>query len=165
MPKSCSRRWEKNVMVYCVKGCRKIRKQDNRKKIIIEESENIVESAKKYCLSGVTGQESRPKVAEQIVLTDSRYLVEEHFGVVVVVVVFSRRCNRKGRFEICLYLFIHYLYLYSSFVDQLVISLTRLFWNQREIYLKQLILSVMNGRTSRLLYKSLAGIGWSTEVL
>ena len=37
---------EKNFMVYCVKGCREIQKQENQNLVIIEGSEKIIEYVK-----------------------------------------------------------------------------------------------------------------------
>ena len=57
---------EKNFMVYCIKNCRKIQKQENRNFVIIERSESIVEYAEKNSVCAVSGPVSRLMDAEQI---------------------------------------------------------------------------------------------------
>ena len=54
-------------MVYCVKSCRKIQKQENRNFVIIERSEKIIEYAEKNSLCAVSRPVSRLMDAEQIV--------------------------------------------------------------------------------------------------
>ena len=69
---------EKYFLVYCIKGCRKIPKQENRSFVIIQGSEKIAEYAEKNSLCAVPGLVSRLMYAEQIfVLTDVRQVVEE----------------------------------------------------------------------------------------
>ena len=57
---------EKYFMVYCIKGCRKIPKQENRSFVIIQGSEKIAEYAEKNSLCAVPGLVSRLMYAEQI---------------------------------------------------------------------------------------------------
>ena len=58
---------EKNFIVYCIKSCGKIQKQEDRNFVIIERSERIVEYAEKNNLCAVSGPVSRLMDAEQIV--------------------------------------------------------------------------------------------------
>ena len=58
---------EKNFMVYCIKSCRKIQKQENRNVLLIKGSEKIVEYTEKNSLCAVPGPVSRLMNAEQIV--------------------------------------------------------------------------------------------------
>ena len=48
---------EKNFMVYCVKGCTEIQKQENQNLVIIEGSEKITEYVKSI-LCAVPGQQT-----------------------------------------------------------------------------------------------------------
>ena len=80
-----------NFMVYCVKGCREIQKQENQNLVIIEGSEKIIEYAKSI-LCAVPGLVSRLMVAEQIVCWQSVWgrLFSWRTS-------FSRSFDRKGR--------------------------------------------------------------------
>ena len=50
---------ERNVEVYCIKGCREIQKHENRNVAIIEGSEKIVEYTEKNSLCAVRTPVSR----------------------------------------------------------------------------------------------------------
>ena len=85
---------EKNVEVYCIKGCREIQKQENPPKIIIgrtSRSEKIIQYAEKNSHCAVPTPVSRLMDAEQIVCWQMRdELLKNKF-------FFSRRFDRKGR--------------------------------------------------------------------
>ena len=65
-----------NFMVYCVKGCREIQKQENQNLVIIEGSEKIIEYVKSILCCAWTGKQTNGCWADCVLTVCVRQVVQ-----------------------------------------------------------------------------------------